>query len=174
MNIVKTWEARIASGTFTKAECRVWAQTVAVLASHDTPRRRTALTTEQAEHLWDLLDAAPVRLTDDHTAQGLAWLRSAQGRRQLGLPADVTDAFDHFAFCGHADLDVHGRQFDVGGRYVLSAVPIYRIVTTDGQAHDYYVRSWQSGGGCEHWLVAPVLASLDDPADGGKLLATLG
>ena len=142
--IYREWCKRIDSGTMNKAQCQQFARAACTLAAgYRAGGKRTALTTEEARDLWDRIhDRGGVRLTDEHTAQGLAWLKSRDGLK-LGLPDGALEHFDHFLFMGDADITFTG--------YWSASTPIWRIVLTDGRMIDYVARSWQSGGANEWW-----------------------
>lgn len=134
--IYRTWVARIDSGVFTKAQCRQWANAVYPLARGGQARgAKTNLTQEEAGLLTShMYRAGGVRLTPAHEAQGIDWLRK-YGTRQVGVPKDVIDNFDHFTF--------HGQASDIGHRWE-HWVPVWRIHCTDGHSVDYFTVAWQA------------------------------
>jgi hypothetical protein len=137
--IYRTWDGRIESGVFTKSQCQAWARTVLPLVQHGTTRAKTSLTTGEA-----LLFAAKIderggmRLTDEHTAQGLAWLDRYASKRLPTIPSDWRERFSHFLYMG--DGQDYGRSSDW-----RQYVPVWRIVLTDGEQWDYYALAWQTG-----------------------------
>lgn len=139
--IFRTWLARIESGVLSKAQCQQFCRVVNTQVIGYAPQgHRTALTPGEAERLWDVIhDRGGVLLTAEHELQGIEWLRSRHGRKEIALPQDVLDNFHHFSFQGDAELRSNG--------YWVTATPYWRIHTTDGRAFDYFCNSWQGGGG---------------------------
>jgi hypothetical protein len=138
--IHRTWEQRIISGVFTKAQCNQWAKAVYPQIFHEPPQgHHTNLTADEARSLNELLDTAGgVLLTPEHEAQGIKWLRS-YGVKSLGLPQGVIDRFHHFSFQGEAKDVSHGNA------YRPQYMPVWRIHCTDGEMVDYYNSAWQTG-----------------------------
>lgn len=149
-NIYQTWCDRIDSGIFTKGQCQQWAHAVYALSVDEMPSGATTkLDNAEARQLRTRLRENPVGLTSDHTAQGLDWLRKYASKRLPNLPADVYgERFSRFVFRGEA-VDCTAGQ---GWRTFYS--PVWRIITTDGAAWDYYATAWQGGRlGDEAWEV---------------------
>lgn len=150
--IYRDWCDRIDSGTFTPGQCRQWAQAVFALAQGDMPGgMRTNLTGDDARTLLECITArGGVRLTREHEAKGIDWLIKYAAKRLPNLPSDIMERFSHFLFLGSA-VDARGGQ-----GYRSQYVPVWRIVTTDGEEWDYYATSWQGGvAGDDAWMVTP-------------------
>lgn len=130
----RNWQERIDSGTFTKAQCGQFARAVFRLAEGEEARGfRTTLTADEAQRLVAALKArGGVRLTQEHTEQGLSWI-TKYGAKVVGLPSEAVDGFSHFLFVGNAVID----------RYMTA--PIWRIVLKDGRCIDYWTTAWQAG-----------------------------
>lgn len=134
------WVKRIDSGVFTKTECRAYARLVWPIA-HDLcgnlEMRQTHLVPDEALKLCEMMTIrGGVRLTEDHTEQGLKYLKSRRGHQVLGLVIHpyVVERFDHFRYMGAACW-LNDQVFH----------PVWRVVMTTGDVFDYAVPSWQSG-----------------------------
>lgn len=139
-NIFRTWQDRIASGTFTKSYCQQFTSCIARMALGYAPHgRNTALTYDQAEELARALRRlGGVGLTPDHTEQGLTWLRN-NARRVFGddFPIDrVTDDFSHFTYQG---------EILIYGIYNNGTLPEWHIHLKDGSEIVYHNAAWQGG-----------------------------
>lgn len=156
----RRWIDRIDTGTFSQSHCRAFARNVYpmvawspdALARMVYGRTPTTLTVPEANSLVNRIFPTGVRLTDEHTAIGLAWLRKYGARPSTWwcrpFPTERLEAFSHFTFAG-IGWDPDDRGF--------SSVPLYRVHFTDGgRTIDYWRRAWQSGGGAEWW---PTVAS---------------
>lgn len=134
--IYKTWVERILSGTFTRGECNQWAQAVVPL-SEDLPPggKRTVLEPHEARGLRQLMwHRGGVRLHDDHTQQGLKWIKTHEDQ----FPEGMLDRFSHFTFQGDAyDIDTSGWR--------PQCIPTWRIHLQDGTMIDYTAIGWQTG-----------------------------
>lgn len=137
-SIFRTWQKRLESGVFTKSQCQQWARVIVPLTQDREPRgHRTNLTADEADVLMvHMRNAGGMRLTDEHTAQGLSWLIQNAKKRLPDLP-DVWNAFSHFLYMGEAE--------SYGTSYARMYVPVWRIVLRDGTAWDYFTLSWQTG-----------------------------
>lgn len=144
-NAFRTWQNRIDSGVFTKAQCNQFAAAVSRLAMELEPRgRRTSLTLDEARNLRTLLrERGGVALTPSHRAQGYEWLRNNYHR--LNIPSEVVENFSHFTFQG--DLQRVGPHL---------SYPMWRVHMIDGRAIDYYYSPWQAfGEGGWRWAESP-------------------
>lgn len=136
-HIYKVWQERIASGTFTKSECQQYAAVIARTLKGREPRgKRTNLTLDMCIMIDAILrQNQGVTLTEEHTAQGLAWIGSRQGRAFFGENAQqhILSAFDHFRFMGDAEIGPN------------NSTPVWRIMLKwgDGRMIDYTTASWQ-------------------------------
>lgn len=140
----KTWTNRIESGVFTKSQCNQFSSAVARIAQGMNPHgKEIVLTAEEAEKLVEAIHEHGVRLTDEHTQQGLDWLRK-YGQKVLDLPSDALDLFSHFSY--HGGVETYG-PYDNG------SLPLWRINLSDGRAIDYYNAAWQGrpGEGLHGW-----------------------
>lgn len=135
----KVWEDRIDSGFMTKPQCQQFTRVVSLQAAGYAPTgHRTNLTREEAERLYDRIEErGGVRLSPEHTEQGLAWL-ARFGAKKVGLPDGVLDRFSHFTFDGHAEITDNGYRY-------ASAVPYWTIHMTDGTSLEYFCFAWQQG-----------------------------
>lgn len=133
-NIDTVWRERIASGVFGKSMCQQFTSAVArAAAGYPMQGRPTNLLPRQCESLVRILRRkGGVRLTDEHTAQGVAWL-TKYGAKVLGLPEEVMANFSHFLYTGNIVTFSERHTFTV-----------WRIVLTDGRMVDYYNAAWQT------------------------------
>lgn len=140
-NIDTTWRVRIQEGVFTKSMCQQFTSAVArSAAGYPMQGRPTNLLPRQCESLVRILrKRGGVRLTDEHTAQGVSWL-TKYGTKVLGLPEEVMANFSHFLYTGNIVTFNERRTFTV-----------WRIVLTDGRMVDYYNAAWQGGGDDQGW-----------------------
>lgn len=143
--IARVWEDRIESGVMTKSQCQQFARVVALQAAGYQPTgHRTNLTYDEALALYDRIEErGGVRLTPEHTEQGLAWLRRF-GTKKVGLPDGILDRFSHFTYDGHAEVTVNAYG-------MAWAVPFWTIHLTDGSAIEYFCNAWQSGNERADW-----------------------
>lgn len=111
---------------------------------HYPDGRRTNLTVAEHDELYDMLRARPIRLTPDHEAKAIAFLRRYRSRIH-NLPAEVVDDFHHFTF--------DGDSFELRREYGPPfSTPVWMLHTNAGDIWRYYVGSWQSGNGyAEAW-----------------------
>ena len=142
----RTWLARIQSGTMTKSQCQQYARVIGGLIDNGQARgHRTSLDHEAAVEIHQAMrDAGGVRLTPEHTAQGLSWLERYAAKRLPMLPVDWRERFDHFAYMG-GWVDSNGPWSNWS-----AMVPVWRIVLNDGETWDYYATAWQSGDKGDH------------------------
>lgn len=145
-----TWEARLDSGRFTKGQCDAWRNTVCALADGEIGGgHRTNLTIDEAELL--VARFTPMLLTEEHTAQGLAWLEK-YGYRELSLPRERIEAgFRHFTLA-----DVHSVYT---GQFHNVRTPVWGIHLADGSEIRYEWGAWQSAPGGSWWEVQRARAS---------------
>lgn len=136
----RLWSDRIDGGTITRYQCIQWAHAVQGLIQGWAGGKRTNLTTEEAERLWDKLHDLPngLALTPDHQEAGRVWMRKYGAR--VGLP--VTDENGH-------PIDVHAFSFVGAHAYDTGAwrptmAPIYRTWLADGRVFDYAPTPWQA------------------------------
>ena len=143
--IYRTWLDRIESGVLTKAQCQQFCRVVNTQVLGYAPQgHRTNLTAQEAHALHDRIhERGGVLLTPEHEKQGIEWLRSRNGRKALGLPAEIVDGFHHFSFQGDAELTSNG--------YWVQSAPVWRIHLADGRTFDYFCNSWQSGQARSEW-----------------------
>lgn len=144
-SIYREWERRIAGGIFTLAWCRQWAQAVVPLSESMAPGgHRTNLRDWEARDLRQQMwfrEEGGVRLDDRTIEAGLRWLQQ-HGHRELGIPTELIEDFDHFMFEGNASL------WDVGCVY---AAPEWLVVCRGGRRFTYWHSSWQA----RRWSNAP-------------------
>lgn len=141
-NAYDTWMARIEGNAFTKAQATQWAHAVSTRAAHVPPiGKKTNLTTEEAETLWDLIQPG-VRLHPNAEHNGRKWLER-WGTKKLEIPDTIIVAFDHFTFHGHAEIETEASTTGPGV-WTRASFPIWRIHTTDGREIDYYAVPMQS------------------------------
>lgn len=147
--IFRVWQDRILSATMTKRLCQQYARSVVALDLGMPPAgNRTALVGHEATALRLLMQHQNgVRLTAEHTAQGLTWMR----RNPDIFPTACFDRFSHFTYPGDA-YDVNR-----GDGYRPYLVPVWRIHTFDGATLDYAASPWQSG------VIGPVILHRSDP-----------
>lgn len=140
-SIYKTWQERIASGVLTKSQCQQFGKAVAMQAAGYEPGgMKTNLTAGESKILMSIMkDRGGVRLTEEHTAQGLAWIASRAGKELFGedVQSKILADFSHFRFMG--DIEISGTS------YWPQATVVWRIHLNDGTMIDYYTGSWQSG-----------------------------
>lgn len=160
--IYRVWHDRIASGRFTKSECAQFTHSAVRMAQSHSPKgKRTNLTPWEAVDLVEALRSrGGVTLTDDHTAQGLAWLER-HGAKVLGWTRGqhehVLSDFSHFTYQGEAVVD---------GSHGQTTLPIWRVHLRCGTVLSYYNAAWQSqawdGSPVQSawwWVSGPTLAS---------------
>lgn len=136
------WLERIERNAFTHAQACQWAHAVSTRAAHVPPLgKKTNLTTEEAEQLWDLIQPG-VRLAANAEHNGRKWLER-WGTKKLQIPDTIIVAFDHFTFHGHAEISTDAYTSGPGV-WTKSSFPIYRIHTTDGREIDYFAVPMQS------------------------------
>lgn len=135
--ISRTWEHRIRSGVLTKYQTVQFNNCLVPLAEgYAANGHRSALTAHEARGLREILwQQGGVTLTDEHTAQGIDWLR--KNRRHF--PDAAIDRFSHFTYQGDGYL-IAESQWGNHARYM----PVWRIHTTDGRLLDYAYTAWQS------------------------------
>lgn len=138
MNIYSVWLNRIENGIFTKGQCQQFTNFIARSAAGYQPfGRKTNLTGDQcAELVAALAREGGVRLTDEHTEQGVQWL-IRYGHKIFGAElGDIGEQFSHFLYMG---------DFRVFGTYHNGTLPVWRIVLKDGREYDYWWAAWQGG-----------------------------
>lgn len=137
--IYDEWCDRIDSGTLTKGQCSQFVNFIARCAEGYTPHgRKTNLTGDECvELVRRLVRRGGVRLTTEHTDQGVNWL-AKYAHKIFGpeLADEINAKFSHFLFLG---------DFRVYGTYYNGTLPVWRIVLTDGRMFDYWNAAWQVG-----------------------------
>lgn len=134
----RDWSARVESGVFTRGHVRQWYNRIARTHLDLMPHgAKSALTPDECDELVAMLRARDgVRLTDEHTEQGLGWLKR-NARRVFGpeFPLDhVTEHFSHFLYRG---------EILTYGAHNNGTLPVWTIVLTNGGEIDYHNAAWQ-------------------------------
>lgn len=135
-----TWQERIASGVLTKSQTNQFTHAIATRARGEYPRgRHINITVDEAKALVAQLRDNPVRLTDEHTTQGITWF-ARHAAKALSMPAtevlDVVDHFDHFSWDG---------SVAVYGVYANTAVPVWTVHLDDKRELRYHYAPWVNG-----------------------------
>lgn len=125
--IFRTWVRRIDSGVLTKSQIQQFARYPGGKSTNLTPDEHATLTA--------MLEARPVRLTDDHTRQGIEWLTRYGAKRVERLPAWAVERFSHFTY--------DGETYDIGTGGWPNKLPVWTIHTLDGRRVKYIANAWQ-------------------------------
>lgn len=142
----RQWLERLSAETVQKSHIDAYRHIVCPRADGYTNGKASALTHEEAGALVDIANArfhaGGYKITAEHTAQGLAWLRSTGTRKGYDMPSEVVEMFDSFRWVG---VSAHYTS------YRTDYAPVYEIRMSHGVAIRYHTQPWQAGTGVEWW-----------------------
>lgn len=120
-DIYRKWLDRLDGRTLTRGQCRALHTTILGRA-YGEERYRLTMTPEEARDILDRAERTKPRITADHAAFGLDWLR--RNGRPAGFPVDALDGFLEFRLDCVEVVDENA--------YRVIGTPRWLVVTTAG------------------------------------------